>query len=244
MATDADFKRIGNYARMYNKDQGIDRHKCTRTVPLEVLSLGYSRTGTMTMHKAFSILGYPAYHFSSFYDNRSESDMWMEAINAKFYGKGEMPNKAFFDGLLGHIGAVTDMPCNAFGKELVEFYPEAKVVLVERDIDSWYKSWMSFCKSAYDPMIYRLGYLNPGFLGKMTKLGGAGTVICAGYATTIDEAKVRSRDAYRHHYRDVREYTPPDRLLEFKLSEGWEPLCKFLGKPIPVGRGPLSPNHD
>ena len=192
----------------------------------------------MTMHKAFSILGYPSYHFSSFYDNLSESDMWMEAINAKYYGKGKMPDKAFFDSILGHIGATTDSPCILFGKEMVEFYPEAKVVLVERDIDSWYKSWMSFCKSAYDPMIWFLGSLNPGFLGKMTQLGGAGTTIEAGYAQTIDEARVRSRDAYRHHYRDVRDFTPPDRLLEFQLSDGWEPLCKFLGKPIPV-----SPNR-
>ena len=149
-----------------------------------------------------------------------------------------MPSKAFFDSILGHVGATTDMPCILFGKELVELYPEAKVVLVERDIDSWYKSWMSFCKSAYDPMIWFLGSLNPGFLGKMTQLGGAGTIIIAGYAQNIDEASVRSRDAYRHHYRDVRDFTPPDRLLEFQLSDGWEPLCKFLGKPIPVSRHP------
>lgn len=25
----------------------------------------------------------------------------------------------------------------------------------------------------------------------------------------------------------------PDRLLEYKLGSGWEPLCKFLGKPVP-----------
>ena len=26
---------------------------------------------------------------------------------------------------------------------------------------------------------------------------------------------------------------PKDQLLIFDLSDGWEPLCKFLGKPIP-----------
>jgi hypothetical protein len=29
------------------------------------------------------------------------------------------------------------------------------------------------------------------------------------------------------------EIVPPDRLLVFELKDGWEPLCKFLGKPIP-----------
>jgi hypothetical protein len=234
MATEADFKRIGNYARMYNKDQGISRRHSKRTVPLEVLSLGYSRTGTMTMHKVFSILGYPAYHFSSFYDNKCESDMWMEAINAKFYGRGEMPDKAFFDGILGHIGATTDSPCNLFGRELVQFYPDAKVVLVERDIESWFRSWMSFCKDAYNPMIHLLGRLNPGFLGKMAQLGDAITVIQSGHSKNLDEVRVRCKDAYRHHYQDVVDFTPPDRLLKFKLADGWEPLCKFLGKPVPV----------
>ena len=66
MATDADFKRIGNYARMYNPSQNIDRRHAKRTVPMEVLCLGYSRTGTLTMQKAMEILGYPhPYHFSS-----------------------------------------------------------------------------------------------------------------------------------------------------------------------------------
>lgn len=26
---------------------------------------------------------------------------------------------------------------------------------------------------------------------------------------------------------------PPERLLEWKASDGWEPLCKFLGVPVP-----------
>lgn len=26
---------------------------------------------------------------------------------------------------------------------------------------------------------------------------------------------------------------PADRLLIFKASEGWEPLCRFLGVPVP-----------
>ena len=26
---------------------------------------------------------------------------------------------------------------------------------------------------------------------------------------------------------------PPDKLLVYHVSEGWEPLCKFLGKEVP-----------
>ena len=27
---------------------------------------------------------------------------------------------------------------------------------------------------------------------------------------------------------------PPERLLNYHLGDGWEPLCKFLGKPVPT----------
>jgi hypothetical protein len=186
------------------------------------------------MHKALEILGYPTFHFSSVYDNTLDANMWMEAMDAKFYGKGAMPDKAFFDAVLGHVGATTDAPCCLFGRELVGYYPDAKVVLVEREIDSWYKSWMSFCQSAYNPVIHQLARLNSEYMGRIARLGGAITTVQSGYASNLDEVSVRCRDAYRHHYRDVEEFTPKERLLKFNLADGWEPLCKFLGKPVPV----------
>jgi hypothetical protein len=32
---------------------------------------------------------------------------------------------------------------------------------------------------------------------------------------------------------DVKEAVPVSQLLVFKVSEGWEPLCAFLGVPVP-----------
>ena len=40
-------------------------------------------------------------------------------------------------------------------------------------------------------------------------------------------------NAYLNVYKEAREVIPKDRLLEFKLEQGWEPLCKFLGNEIP-----------
>jgi hypothetical protein len=31
----------------------------------------------------------------------------------------------------------------------------------------------------------------------------------------------------------IRGLVPKERLLEWSAEDGWEPLCKFLGKPIP-----------
>ncbi|KAI7184995.1 hypothetical protein KC363_g7395 [Hortaea werneckii] len=246
MATEADYVRIGNYARILNPQQNIDRSHATRTVPLQVLCLGYSRTGTLSMHRALSLLGYPnPYHFSSILDNVLECDLWMRALQAKFYGRGQADadadadtvpiheDKSFWDGLLGHVSAITDSPANLFGEELVRLYPEAQVVLVDRGVESWFESWMAFCENAYDPWIGLLGRLDPEFLGRITGLGACITSITAGFARNQDEARVRSRRAYRHHYRDVREFVPRERLLEFRLQEGWAPLCEFLGREVP-----------
>jgi nitrate reductase NapE component len=35
------------------------------------------------------------------------------------------------------------------------------------------------------------------------------------------------------HNEHIREIVPKDNLLEWNLADGWEPLCEFLGKPVP-----------
>jgi len=188
------------------------------------------------MRLALEILGYPnPYHFSSFYDNVSECDLWLEAINAKYNGIGELKGKEFFDSLLGHVGATTDAPCNSFAEELLRFYPEAKVVLVERGVESWFGSWMGFCESAYNPVLFWLSRLDPFWLGRIPSLGSAIVQIHAGHSLTLSQARARSKTAYKHYYRDIRDQlsSEPSRILEFKLEQGWKPLCEFLGKEIP-----------
>jgi hypothetical protein len=50
--------------------------------------------------------------------------------------------------------------------------------------------------------------------------------------------KAKIRQAYIDHYAHVRAVVPKDNLLEFRSEDGWEPLCKFLGKPVPEGSYP------
>ncbi len=46
--------------------------------------------------------------------------------------------------------------------------------------------------------------------------------------------------AYRRNNALVRETVPADRLLVFTPSDGWDPLCRFLGVPAPEGAFPRS----
>jgi hypothetical protein len=50
MASPSDIERFGQFALGFNKDTNIDRHKCRRTTPLEVLHLAHSRTGTLSTY--------------------------------------------------------------------------------------------------------------------------------------------------------------------------------------------------
>jgi hypothetical protein len=38
------------------------------------------------------------------------------------------------------------------------------------------------------------------------------------------------RSGFLKHNSYVRSIVPPERLLEYQVQEGWDPLCRFLGK--------------
>src|ERR1700742_2898732 len=67
--------------------------------------------------------------------------LWRDAFAAKYHN-GPAFTRANWDQLLGHSQAVCDWPSIAFAKELIEAYPEAKVVLTNRDVHSWHASTM------------------------------------------------------------------------------------------------------
>jgi hypothetical protein len=48
----------------------------------------------------------------------------------------------------------------------------------------------------------------------------------------------KSTEAYSRHNDWVRSVVPKEKLLEFQPGHGWEPLCKFLQKPVPEGEYP------
>ena len=158
----------------------------------------------------------------------------MEAVNAKFFNQGKSYGRAEFDALLGNCAAVTDMPCACFWEELMVAYPEAKIVLVERDIEDWYRSFDAiFVTELFSRVAgVSVNYIEP-LVG--SQIGLLSRKILYGYfhANTPDEVRKNARGVYREHYRRIREAAPKERLLEYRLGEGWEPLCKFLGKEMP-----------
>ncbi len=43
-------------------------------------------------------------------------------------------------------------------------------------------------------------------------------------------------DIYQRHNAEVMQTIPAERLLVYNVRDGWEPLCRFLGVPVPAGK--------
>ena len=48
------------------------------------------------------------------------------------------------------------------------------------------------------------------------------------------DREAEAKAAYERWNADVRARAPRARLLEWRASDGWEPLCKALGLPVPA----------
>lgn len=121
----------------------INRRECRRVVPMRVLALGLGRTGTASLRTALVELGYKdCYHMmSASVENPPDCLMWSDALAAKYDGVGTFGREQW-DQLFGHCQAICDWPCVAFAKELIEAYPDAKVIVTTREVDSWHSSTM------------------------------------------------------------------------------------------------------
>lgn len=118
------------------KLRAIDYAIGERTIPMRVLCLGYSRTGTFGLFLALQMLGYKPYHMAAVMKNpKTIMPCWNDAMEAKYEGKGRPYGREEFDKLLGRHDAVLDVPCILFAEEFIKMYPDAKVVLTERPVD-------------------------------------------------------------------------------------------------------------
>ncbi|KXJ87161.1 P-loop containing nucleoside triphosphate hydrolase protein, partial [Microdochium bolleyi] len=230
------------HSRDHSSDNNVDMADTklqARRVPMQVLSLGMPRTGTASMREALQILlGEPIYHALELFDHVDHCAQWTSAINAKFGDESNSAREALVRNIdkllpLGDYAAITDVPAICFGEELVEAFPESKVVLVERDIETWYTSFdHTIMQGLWSPVNNFVAALDPWFLGPTA---GVHHAWIKGWfkAGGLEEMRAGARGHYREYYAHVRKVTPPERLLEYKLGTGWEPLCEFLGRPVP-----------
>lgn len=200
------------------------------TSEIKIIGAGFGRTGTFTTKTALEELGFgPCYHMTEVLGHPDRIALWYAAAT------GETANwKEVFQG----YQATVDWPACTFYKELMEIYPDAKVLLTVRDPEKWYES-------AYNtifPLLYRkrfscLNLLFKLFVQKVPLLlQMLNTLIWDGTFHGRFTDKEHAIEVFNQHIEGVKKHVPPERLLIYNVKEGWEPLCTFLGVEVPQNK--------
>lgn len=181
-------------------------------MPLQVIGAGFGRTGTLSLKLALEQLGFgPCHHMLEVFAHPEQIPLWTAAAEGR-------PQ---WDTIFQGYRSTVDWPSATFYREIAEAYPDAKVILTERDPDAWFRSTQATIfnidmpENSDDPWAKMVAkVIGALFDGRMH-----------------DREKLIS--VYEAHNARVREVIPPERLLTYQVSEGWAPLCAFLGVPVP-----------
>lgn len=205
---------------------------------MKVLALGLPRTGTASICEALTVLGYKdVYHGIKAIDTPADWVIMNRACDASFPHLPDYTGKPFtreqWDELFGHSEGTTDVAA-AFAPQLIQTYPEAKVLLVVRDFDKWFKSIdEGVLKGLWSGGAhFSINYVEP-ILGSQAGVSARKQMLGLFGARTVEEARANAREAYDRHHRVIQEMVPPENLLIYRMGDGWEPLCEFLGKEVP-----------
>jgi hypothetical protein len=180
---------------------------------LKVIGAGLGRTGTLSLKLALEQLGFgPCYHMTEVLMDPSRGSAWVRAADGE----------ADWDAIFAGFESTVDYPGCAFWRELTQFYPSAKILLSVRNPQDWFDSTQAtiFSDDHNKPFVKSI-------LGQF-------------FAKTVFEAygdRIHDRDfmtsAFQRHNAEVERVVPQDRLLVHEVTQGWPPLCKFLGVPTP-----------
>ncbi|XP_020904004.1 uncharacterized protein LOC110242367 [Exaiptasia diaphana] len=188
---------------------------------MKIICAGLSKTGTKSLAKALRILGFVVHDFEEhFMWHMSE---YIQALN------GDMLD---FTAMYSQVDAVTDTPACLLWKELSQTFPDAKVVLMERDsAEIWVQSLLSSFA------VYRREMCSlKNILGSALTPTGRKRITLMGLVYKKmhgDQDKEGFVEFYIEHNARVNSTIPRDKLLVYNVKQGWEPLCEFLGVPVP-----------
>lgn len=183
-------------------------------MPIKVIGAGLGRTGTFSLKLALErLLEAPCYHMKEVFDHMEHVPMWHAAANGQ-----PVDWDALFEGYV----ATVDWPSSSFYKELADHYPGAPVILSTRAPESWWNS-------ATETIFTSIGDYDPEYAEWHAMIDA----ILQNRFTGQIQDREASLAAFERHNAEVRDTIPKDRLLEWTARDGWQPLCEFLGVPVP-----------
>jgi hypothetical protein len=202
---------------------------------MEIIAVGLPRSGTDSLRTALLMLGYQGvWHGFDFPLKRPEDGvLWVPLLRAAAKGNRNPARNFDWDRLLGDCDGVMDMPPCMFTEELLDFYPDAKIIFNRRaDMRAWHRSlneaadtvmgsrlfWLLSWFDAELRWWYQSAFLCLSIMGSGPGgFKGNGLEWGLKYYERL-EAKLQ---------REGREY------LRWDVKDGWASLCKFLQKDQP-----------
>jgi hypothetical protein len=184
---------------------------------MKVIGLGVGRTGTYSLKMALERLGLgPCHHMEEVIHHMPEQvPLWAAAAD------GQPDWDAIYK---GYVSAV-DWPTAGFTQELAAAYPSAKFILTVRSPESWAES--------FSETIGKVMEIRDQLPPQMQDwLSMAYRVIAnTGFPAGLSVAELAER--FQAHTDAVKAAIPAEQLLVYEVKDGWEPLCEFLGQPVP-----------
>ncbi len=185
------------------------------TNQLAVIGAGFGRTGTLSMRAALAMVGLgPVHHMFEVVKAPEQSSAWLDALD----------DSNVLRDLLGNYRSAVDWPTCYFWRELMDLYPEAKVILTHRDPKAWYKSIHN--------TIYRLLMAKTSDMPSDQVSMARRIVMDLTFDGRLGEEDY-AIEVFEKHNALVKATVPAERLLVFDVREGWQPLCDFLGVAVP-----------
>jgi hypothetical protein len=178
---------------------------------LNIVGTGLGRTGTKSLHSALNLLGVgPCHHMAEVFSHPESMPLWIEAAKGR-------PD---WDTIFAGYHAAVDYPAAQFWRELVAYYPQAKVLHSIRDPDQWFDSTQVTIFAPEGPA------------SRTGPMGEFFNIFLKEFGPKLHDRAFMT-DYFRKHTREVVRAIPAERLLVYEVSQGWGPLCEFLGVPVP-----------
>lgn len=191
---------------------------------LKVIGAGFGRTGTSSLQAALEELGFgKCYHMREVFveGNKHHPALWLAASEGK---------PVDWEQLFAGYQATVDWPGCTFYKELMDYYPSAKVLLSVRDPEKWYTSTNATVFRSYRPSLSNwLLRWNP---RTHLKWRAVNSLRRQTFGDRYED-KDYVLEIFKRHNEEVQRMVPPERLLVYDVKQGWEPLCRFLEVPVP-----------
>lgn len=178
-------------------------------LPTRVFGIGLHKTATTSLHNALQILGFSSAHWPSAH--------WAKAIWQEMNNKNQSLT-------LEKNYCNLDLPIPLLYQKLDIAYPGSKFILTVRDEESWLKSIDKHFSYEHNP--FRVTWDNDPFTHIVHR---------EIYGRTNPDKEI-FLERYRRHNQEVLSYFRGrlDDLLVLRTDSGWNELCRFLNRPIPI----------